>query len=256
MTCLCRFIIVLFCVSLAVPAATAAEDFSKNVKIHSRDGSHVIEKIPQVSQKKAFCAPASVSMVLRYYDTRINQKKLAKLFETTKEGTRPDAIISVLGNGDFSEFKPKRLYALSNGEFEKSINAALENPKLKKKNRKKLENKFTQMPADEVLALIPKDIALNDIFPAKSECAAKLKESFVEYIDKGYPLLWCVFMCYDPEEQSNAGHMRLLVGYVKNGEDITHVLYRDPWGNKTKIKRMTFAEAVIMTFGVFVIIPE
>ena len=251
-----RIIIAFLLLTAVALPAKEKQDFSGNVKVHQRDGSHVIENIPQVSQKKAFCAPASVSMVLRYYDTKINQKKLAKLFETTKEGTRPDAILDVLGKGDFSDFQPKVVYVLTVTEFNQTINAALANSKLKKKSRKKLERGTSSQAVNEVFALISKDVALESVFPARQDCSAKLKEAFAEYIDKGLPLLWSVFMCYDPEEQSDSGHMRLLVGYVKNGDEITHVIYRDPWGGKTKFKRMTFEEAVIMTHGVFAIIPE
>ena len=131
-----RIIIAFLLLTAVALPAKEKQDFSGNVKVHQRDGSHVIENIPQVSQKKAFCAPASVSMVLRYYDTKINQKKLAKLFETTKEGTRPDAILDVLGKGDFSDFQPKVVYVLTVTEFNQTINAALANSKLKKKSRK------------------------------------------------------------------------------------------------------------------------
>ena len=61
-----------------------ALSYEKNVKTNRR-GEIYISGIPQVSQKRNFCAPACISMVVRYFDNNLNQKKLAKLFMASKK---------------------------------------------------------------------------------------------------------------------------------------------------------------------------
>ena len=239
----------------AMPLLGKEADFRKNVKIR-HDGTHVIDKIPQVNQKKSFCVPATVSMVLRYYDETINQKKLAKLFDTGKDGTNPDMILAKIGVGQFSDFSAKRIYALTTDEYEKAVNAALDHPEMKRKNRKKIEKIFPGGDVREILYLIPPEVALKAMPEVRSACANALKSGVKEYVDAGIPILWSVFMGFDPDERCEEGHMRLIVGYEEKAGKITKIIYRDSWGRRADKKDMEFDNAVIMTTGMYIIQPS
>ncbi len=248
-------LLVLSLLTAALTLAGQEPDLKRYVRSR-HDGCCYIDRIPQVSQKKSFCVPATVSMVLRYYDANISQKKLAKLFETGKDGTDPNMILAKLNDEQFSDFTPKRIYALTTDEYEKAVNAALDHPEMKRKNRKKLDKLFPGGDPREVLYLIPPEVALKAMPAARTPCAEAIKAGLKEYINAGIPILWSVFMGFDPEERCAEGHMRLIVGYWEKAGEITRIIYRDSWGRRADKKEMDFDNAVIMTMGMYVIIPS
>lgn len=235
--------------------SAGAGDVAKNVKI-TREGKCLIENIPQVSQKKSFCVPASVAMVLRYYDDSISQRKLARLFETDNDGTDPQEILRHIGVGKFSEFSAKCIYTLTVADYNAGVQAVLSHKKLKRKNRKKIEAVFPERMANEVLSQIPAEVAKEAMFPVYRHTDIALKKALSYYVANGIPLLWSVFMCFDPDESSDAGHMRLIVGFVQKDGILEKIIYRDPWGNRTKFKEMDYSNAVVMTHSLFVITRE
>ena len=81
----------------------------------------------------------------------------------------------------------------------------------------------------------------------------KNKELFneiVKYsIDNGIPLRWSCNMRFSPvkKERSNSSHARIITGYIKGGNKITHIFYTDSWGANHMNKTMTFDQAAKMT---------
>jgi hypothetical protein len=76
-------------------------------------------------------------------------------------------------------------------------------------------------------------------------------------VDLGIPLIWDVYLGLVKEEfllpQERGGHLRLIIGYNKKSGDI---LYTDTWGPRHECKQMTLADALTMTFGLYVIKPN
>ncbi|MBO7154060.1 MAG: C39 family peptidase, partial [Lentisphaeria bacterium] len=126
--------LVLPCVLLGDKALS----YEKNVKTNRR-GEIYISGIPQVSQKRNFCAPACISMVVRYFDNKLNQKKLAKLFLTSgKMGTQSEEIVNAFSNEELAGFDVKRIYALSTEEYTRMMemyNTASSGKRKRKKSK-------------------------------------------------------------------------------------------------------------------------
>ncbi len=81
-----------------------------------------------------------------------------------------------------------------------------------------------------------------------------------EYVDKGVPLLWGLFLGQKPEDpplpgagQISGGHMRMVIGYnlAKN-----QVLFTDSWGAGHELKRMAMLDAYDVTLGLYSMAPR
>ena len=72
--------------------------------------------------------------------------------------------------------------------------------------------------------------------------------AIVESIDAKAPLVWSVILGFLKEERleirRGSGHMRVIVGYNPNTEE---VLYSDSWGDRHKVKRMKVDDAYMIT---------
>ena len=85
-----------------------ADELHRRVK--RSGGEVIIQRIPSVSAKRNYCVPASVDMVLRYYDTRVGQRTLGKLFDSSKKnGTYSRNIVKEFGKGELSGFWSRRI---------------------------------------------------------------------------------------------------------------------------------------------------
>ncbi len=239
----------LFTLALLTVPLFGADDLAKNVK---RINNKVyVDNIQQVSQKRSYCVPAATSMVLRYYDEKIPQNKLARLFETSKStGTSSAEIIAAFDSGAIEGFSIRRLYGLSKQEFDSLFNAyGMAVSKSKMRKVAKMGNQAFEVVDPQVaVPLFAKQRKnLHDLM------IVLLKKN----IDAGIPMLWTVEMNLDPEDRVSGAHMRLLVGYsVDKSGEIDRVLYRDSWGKRTDIKSMTLDNAVAMTYEIFVVLPN
>ena len=235
----------------------APEDYSKYVK--HRKGEVYIERIPQVNQRRNFCCPASASMIIRYFDGRIGQNRLGKLFSTSsKQGTFSAEMLDEFSKGRLKDFEIKRIYALTNGEAMKLIeayNAAASVKSKSDKKRKAKKNAERKLDGNMFSKMNP--AIARKAFPRQRQDLAKLMtDAFGQCIDKGIPLMWAVTMNLDPNDRMDGGHMRIITGYVKENGKITKVIYRDPWGSKTIYKKMSFNDALSITLELHVIVPR
>lgn len=250
----CLKILLFLLLSLPLVSSGGTYDeaaLKKNVKKFRRTGI-VIEKIPQISQRRNFCVPATVGMVLRYYDVKIPQRRLASIFETSRrKGTAGDDMAAAFGHGKLEDFSIEAVYRLTVREFEE-MEQALDDSSGRKRKRKRSRRERSY--ADRFAAMDPR--AARKIFPGiRRETAEKLRTALTAYVAAGIPVLWCVEMRFDPEDKVNGGHMRLITGFIKNKDTgkIDQVVYRDSWGNATDNKIMSFNDAVTMTTELWVI---
>lgn len=234
--------------------ASGAEDYSRNVK--KRKSEVFIDRIPQVSQKRNFCCPASTSMIIRYFDGRISQNRLAKLFSTSrKQGTFSREMLEEFSKGRLKDYEIRRVYCLTNNEAMKMLDAYNNAEKASGRKRKSRKNKPIVLGPDMFTQMNP--AVARRVFPAQRQNLAKLmEECFTNCIDRGIPILWAVTMNFDPNDRMDGGHMRIITGYAKENGRITKVLYRDPWGGREIIKRMNFNDALTITIELHVITPK
>ena len=75
-------------------------------------------------------------------------------------------------------------------------------------------------------------------------------------IDAGIPIIWSVWLGIVPETpalpQSSGGHMRLILGYDREG----NVLYSDSWGAGHERKKMRLEDALLITTGLRTLAPR
>ena len=247
-------LVVVFLFAGAFFQLDAAEDYSKYVK--RRKSEVYIDRIPQVSQKRSYCCPASASMIIRYFDGRISQKRLAKLFSTSrKQGTFTSEMLDEFSKGRLKDYEIKRIYALTNGEAMMLINAY--NAANSKGGKKRKSRKGSEIKLDSNMFSKMNPVIARRVFPKqRQKLAALMNEAFANCIDKGIPMMWAVTMNLDPNDRMDGGHMRIITGYVKENGKITKVIYRDPWGGREIRKKMSFNDALTITLELHVITPK
>ncbi len=256
--------------SLPLFAGNPALDLRKNVEIkklkRERGQEVCIEKIPHVKQRKNFCAPASCSMVLRYFDQRYNQKDLGKLFNSTRDsGTYTSDIYNAFNKSELSNFELVSIYALTSREINEMIracNTAKNNQSDdgRKSNRSGKKQKRRRQAAvssgTDFWNRLDPEVARR-VLPV---CRAPLKNKFSalcrEFIDAGIPVMWSVSMTLDPHSPAPEGHMRVINGYVVKNGKLTHILYRDSWSGHSGGDSMSLDNAVAMTKHLFAIVPR
>lgn len=239
---------IFFFLALMALPLVAVENFSANVK---RVNDKVyIDKIPHISQKRNFCAPAATSMVLRYYDEKIPQKKLAKLFDSSKKnGTSTGMIVAAFENNQIPGFAIRYVYRLSKPEFDRlfdAYGAVVSKSKMRK---------FAQSGM-RALEVADPHIAVPLFARNRKELRELMLTLLKENIGNGIPMLWSVEMNLDPKDRTPGGHMRIITGYAVNKQkEIDRVIYRDPWGSSSDNKMMTLDNAVAMTYEILIVSP-
>ena len=238
---------------LSLPLFARSDNFHNNVLVN-RGGNVLIDGIPQVSQRRNYCVPASVSMIVRYFDKRINQKKLAKLFETSsKKGTFTAKMAEAFFNEPvLSNFELVNLYTLTEKEYSALMELYKSSVSEKRAKRKgKEDNEMERNVFDDIK---PKEA--RKLFPsARTELNSIFRSVYTEYICSGIPVLWAVSMNLDPAVSMKGGHMRIIVGFNVQNKKIKRVLYRDPWGS-VKTKQVDLDDAVTMTMEMYAVVPK
>jgi hypothetical protein len=84
-----------------------------------------------------------------------------------------------------------------------------------------------------------------------------------EYVNKGVPLLWALELGRADEEpplpgagQTRGGHMRMIIGYKMENNQITKILFTDSWGSGHELKRMAAYDAYDVTIGLYSMAPR
>ena len=113
-----RFLLLLVAASVCLPLFARKNEFHKNV-VEGKNGYIWIKGIPQVSQKRDYCVPACISMVVRYFDSKTTQKRLSGLFNDAKMDSLTESYIESFANAhELQEFSLQKIYALSEKEYD------------------------------------------------------------------------------------------------------------------------------------------
>ncbi len=221
-----------------------------------KNGDVLIENVPMVDQgQKGYCVVASVERVVRYFGLDADQHELAQVANTTRGGTSGEAMeeafskltgklhIRTLKFVDYDYKQVERDYKAYNREAKKQgkksfdidldryiINAQVFWMKLDKEVYKEVKGKESRYK----------------VFTNKME----------SFIDQGIPICWTLNLGMFPEKglpQSFGGHMRLIIGYNEEKEEI---IYTDSWGKGHEQKRMSTVEAWCMTMGAYAMMPN
>ena len=114
-------VLAIFLLPMIGTASEKQNDYTRNVNVKSdrkKSRRIVIENIPHIRQKGAYCVPATCAMVLRYFDKRYDQKDMGEIFNSSKKtGTNINNIFRAFQTTDLAEdFNIKNIYKLTNQE--------------------------------------------------------------------------------------------------------------------------------------------
>ncbi len=233
------------------------EELKKNVD-RKKSGSCMIRKIPAVKSKRNYCVPASMEMIMRYYKVKVNQKYLGKIFNSDKStGTYTSEMMKNFSGEKLEGFKIKQLFGMTKSESDKLFEAYLSSSKLSKSKSKKFSKILEKKGFVDAVNSMDQKIVF-EVFPPVREKLNKLFPELLEkYIDNGIPLLWSVIMNFDPDNQTDGFHMRVMTGYKKDKSgNIEKIFYMDPWSSSKNTEGVDFDKAVAMTMEFFAVTPE
>jgi hypothetical protein len=224
--------------------------------VKGEGGDVYIKGIPMVDQgDKGYCVVASVERVARYYGAEVDQHELAQLAQTDNSGTSAEdmekAFKKLTGK---IHARTLRHIDFDDRQFEKdfkSYNRIAKREGVWYDERDfddwYLDPRFFWMKADkEVFRDMKVEQAQYDHFNRKIK----------EYIDQGIPLAWTLYLGMFKEgdlPQSYGGHMRLIIGYNEEKEE---VIYSDSWGEGHGMKKMPAGNAWCMTTGLYSMVPN
>ena len=221
----------------------------------SADGDVFLTGIPMVDQgDKGYCVVASVERVMRYFGAPVDQHELAQLANTATEGgTSPSAMVDSLKKLTMRlGVRVKEVYPFDFSDFMKMIddyNRIAKREKMEPVNTGGLVvdigKCYDQMDPEILKAVRAKKVA--DF--------GKFQREIQRGVDEGLPLLWSMRLGMVRESgipQTGGGHMRLIVGY---NAETNEILYSDSWGMGHEKKRMTMEDAWTITTGLSIIQP-
>lgn len=226
-------------------------------EIASNDrGDTYIANVPMVDQgQKGYCAAAAAERVLRYYGLEVDEHEIAQALGTTAEGgttmsedmKKSIAAIGkrynlalVVAYGDFWKSVQERIDGLVR-EVEDYNRAAR---KMKKENikedvyKKRQGNDIRYDPSALDAAMDPEVLKYMKTEGSQKSKYTKFLKDVHDQVNKGIPIFWGVTLGIYPEpkiQQSNGGHMRLIIGYNDKKKEI---LYTDTWGAGHELKHM------------------
>ena len=247
-----KFISIICVLVLALCAgAKTLDEPTRLRRVKRNSGDVIIQRIPAIEQKRNYCLPASVEMILRYYGAKVNQRELGKIFNSSRKIGTSNNIGKHFGSGELEDFKYTTLYALSQQEYQRMVEVYQQ--ALPTAARKRfLKQLQKDKPAFDLMDLRRCPEELNDI---RQPAAKAMRQACKTYIDQGYPLLWSVAMGLDTNDRDTGFHARIIAGYQEKDGVITEIIYLDSWYGRRKFKRMPFTAAVLQTTKIAVIEP-
>jgi hypothetical protein len=226
-----------------------------HVKRDATSGDVWLADVPMVDQgAKGYCVVASTERVMRYYGNPVDANELAQVANTqTAGGTDPSEMNAALKK------LAARLKVRVRPIEEFSVRSILD--MVKDYNRAAKRLKKPELPDQGSFLDVPRIYAAMD-FDVLKEAKTKNRSDLTRFqrtvqsnVDDGVPVLWSVQLGIAKEsetQQSRGGHMRLIIGYNSNTQEI---LYSDSWGRGHELKRMPAADAWTITTGLTTIEP-
>lgn len=256
------FAIWVILLSFQLFAVADDQDYSKNVRRKS-DGSVVIKNVPQVNQKGQYCVPGSVLMVLKYFDSGMNQDSVARILNANiDEGTSiADMMRGFSQRKLFDRCSIHEIYYLydrdNRNEYDLLLRAYIDEKNKKTKSIKKREAELMRLKnSDFPLVEMDPKIAKVAFKKARADLCAQLVSVVKSNIDSGIPILWSVMLHFDPRDGRPGTHMRVIVGYTEKDGNLTDVFYSDSWGAQSVYQKVGLDDALTMTQGLWLVTPK
>ncbi len=251
-----------------------------NVVKDKETGEVYIDNIPMVDQgRKGYCACASAARIYQYYGRSTDQHEIAQLAgSSATRGTSIASMVESLKNvtgklnsrvnilyeypKTITESRsPIRDVVSGQKEIMRDVNSYQQ---LAKKNKKKaiVINGDKDYPRVSSKRHIPFANFYTQCDPETFREVMMEKNSYSrylskirEYIDQGIPVAWCLQLGLFKETgipQLSGGHMRLIIGY---NEDKEEIIYSDSWGAGHQKKSMDAGKAFSMSNALLVLPP-
>jgi hypothetical protein len=205
-------------------AAVRQGDLPDNLK-KSDNGDIFISTLPMVDQgDKGYCVVATVQRVFEYYGIGADMHQIAQI----------------------AEADPQRGTS--------TLTMAKELDKIDYRFRTRLD---TIGMADGGGRLTSVEVKKGEYYVGDPVDERKFLKEIRSHIDSGLPLLWSLELGRFPEKpqlnpQASGGHMRLIIGY--NDEE-NEIIFSDSWGAGHEMKRIKMSHAYAATRGLFVLKP-
>ena len=222
--------------------------------VREPSGDVIIPSIPMVDQgDKGYCAVATAARVLNYYGVPADQHEMAQVSGSKAGGgTNPEEMEDAM----------KKLSGKYGTRFTTILDLDYNSRKYKSFMRKynsaakKMDKKV--LDTDNFIyffgGLDPE--VLREV-NGKGPTYAKFMKEVKENIDAGVPVMWALQLGLFPENgekalQSGGGHMRLIIGYNAEKDEI---IFSDSWGAGHEKKRMAGPDASAATMGLYLLKP-
>ncbi|MDB4354248.1 C39 family peptidase, partial [Akkermansiaceae bacterium] len=199
--------------------------------IEKENGDVYIQNIPMVDQgQKGYCVVASVERVARYYGLDVDQHELAQLANTDNSGTSGDDMDKA-----FKKLTGK-LHVRTMKLMDYDYRQVVTDYKAYNREAKKREAKTFDINL-KTHRILPQGFWYQldkDVFKSIKGEQAKyrfFKSKIESFVEEGVPICWTLYLGMFKEEglpQSYGGHMRLIIGYNEEKEEI---IYTDSWAD-------------------------
>ena len=223
---------------------------------HESNGDVVITGVPMVDQgQKGYCAAAVAERLLRYYGRTLDQHEIAQLANTTAgAGTKPEQMVAAFRRiSTETRMDVGVLHEFNAREFEQLLSDY--NRAAKKAH--KSEVSLMLQRGDALMVYREMDPALlKEVRLKRDAQLANFKATINKSVANGVPLSWgCILGVAKekPEVKGFGGHFRLIIGYNDRTQEI---LYTDTWGAGHELKRLSLADAWMITIGLYSLQPS
>lgn len=223
----------------------------------STNGDLIIRDVPMVDQgDKGYCAAAVMARIMGYFGMDFDMHQAAQVAGTeSKGGTKGESLRDAL----------KRIATKNNLHF--LVIQGLEVREVQRlctdynrlallAHKPKVGLEQADYKLDRLLDSMDPEL-LRQARTKRANDLAKFKADVARHVELGIPLIWDVYLGLVKEEfllpQDRGGHLRLIIGYNKKTGDI---FYTDTWGPRHECKKLSLADALTISFGLYVIKPN
>lgn len=234
-----------------------AQDEEREVA-HDINGDIYLPGIPMVDQgARGYCVVATMERVMRYYGIETDQHELAQVAETDPErGT--STTVMMQGLRDLAarlRVRSRSHYEWDFNDFRRILNDYNRTSRRHRDIDQVQIDPYSMTSYSDVLMLVDGDL-FKEVRNRRRSELGRFERTVKQYIDQGTPVIWTVMLGLVPEpgraQQSFGGHMRLIIGY---NEQTNEILFSDSWGAGHEKKRLPLDDAWAMTSGIYTIEP-
>lgn len=206
-----------------------------------------INTIPMVDEgRKAYCMPATVERIMRYYGLPVDEHEMAELGNTSAtEGVDVETALDSLKKlGQRLQLKIRVLYGMDVSQCIDLINEY--NRRAHRAHDPEISTQVQVLDMEQIYAAMNPAL-LKDARTHNQADVDRFQQTIQDHIDQGIPILWSVIVGIVPEKDippGIGGHTRLIIGYNAGTKEI---LYSDSWGPGYELERMSAADAWTIT---------